>query len=279
MAKMAKMLSADEIKTHLRLIESKLTPKFDFEFPYTDKKKLFSCSCGREKLIRMNMVWNGRSKSCSRCDEIHIEQSQKFGKLSIAISQFSLPKSNKKVLWNCDCGKAKLIKINYVTLGHTSSCGNCNEIFVKSNQKFGKLNIVMEQLISPGSHKKILWKCECGIVSEKPAYNVLTGKTKSKAWQNHPAVKMWKGYEKALDCYHNTAIHVWKKRGYKNTMKLIPVSDVTSAEMPPWMGNDKFHLSHMSNLLRKDPIHYREFSGYGIPNDLPYIWPTKEGMM
>jgi len=110
-------------------------------------------------------------------------------------------------------------------------------------------------------------------------YNVLTGKTKSKAWQNHPAVKMWKGYEKALACYHNTAIHVWKKRGYKNTMKLIPVSDVTSAEMPPWMGNDKFHLSHMSNLLRKDPIHYREFSGYGIPNDLPYIWPTKEGMM
>ena len=33
--------------------------------------------------------------------------------------------------------------------------------------------------------------------------NVLTGKSKGNGWKNHPAVKMWKGYENALKLYLN----------------------------------------------------------------------------
>lgn len=43
-------------------------------------------------------------------------------------------------------------------------------------------------------------------------------------------------------------------------------------ELPPWIGDEAFHLSHRSNLLRKNP----EFYGAvfpAVPADLPYIWP------
>jgi hypothetical protein len=34
------------------------------------------------------------------------------------------------------------------------------------------------------------------------------------------------------------------------------------------------HLSHRSNLLRKDPIHYGPLFEDGLPDDLEYIWPV-----
>jgi len=98
-------------------------------------------------------------------------------------------------------------------------------------------------------------------------YNALTGI--STGWRNHPATKMWAGYEDALADYMNAAIHEWVDRGYNNTMKIIPVGDYT---MPPWFGNPVFHLSHMSNLLRKFPKHYSRY--FNVPNDLPYYWPV-----
>jgi hypothetical protein len=43
---------------------------------------------------------------------------------------------------------------------------------------------------------------------------------------------------------------------------------------PWWFGFEEFHISHQSNLLRKDPIHYKQFN---VPNDLPYIWCKPDG--
>ena len=53
--------------------------------------------------------------------------------------------------------------------------------------------------------------------------NVLSGKGKKNkngtvAWSNHPAVKMWKGYEKALALYGYTMCLEWKYRGYKDSL-------------------------------------------------------------
>ena len=97
---------------------------------------------------------------------------------------------------------------------------------------------------------------------------VLTGL--STGWQHHPAVKMWRGYEEALRYYMNLAIWTWLDRGYKNTMKIQAVGQIV---MPPWMGNEAFHRSHQSNLIRKDPAFYGpQFPG--IPSDLPYVWPA-----
>jgi hypothetical protein len=45
--------------------------------------------------------------------------------------------------------------------------------------------------------------------------------------------------------------------------------------LPKWFGNKEFHNSHKSNLLRKNPEHYFEFSKE-VSNDLDYIWPCKD---
>jgi len=82
---------------------------------------------------------------------------------------------------------------------------------------------------------------------------------------------MWKGYKKALELYYNTTILEWERRGYKNNMQLIVTENIV---LPPWFGNELFHASHRSNLLRKDPVYYSQF-GWKESLDLEYIWPTK----
>ena len=45
--------------------------------------------------------------------------------------------------------------------------------------------------------------------------------------------------------------------------------------LPPWLGDEAFHLSHCAALVRKDPEFYGpQFPD--VPNDLPYVWPTRE---
>jgi hypothetical protein len=108
---------------------------------------------------------------------------------------------------------------------------------------------------------------------------VLTGL--SGGWKNHPAVKMWKGYEKSLLLYQMEICLEWCNRGFKDTCLDKTISmlglDTTSSVQPPWLGNKDFHLSHISNLLRKDYSYYSEkFSDVNPlpPPTLEYIWPT-----
>jgi len=96
-------------------------------------------------------------------------------------------------------------------------------------------------------------------------------------WLNHPAVRMWEGFELALTQYGNIMIAEWVLRGNNNNMPLIPTETrPKDIEMPPWFGDDRFHASHRSNLLRKDWEHYRQFS-WTESVLLPYWWPTEEG--
>lgn len=90
-------------------------------------------------------------------------------------------------------------------------------------------------------------------------------------WVNHPARKMWVGYLDALKLYCNVMIDEWVSRGYKNTMLKYTVP--SNIIYPTWFGDDKFHSSHRSNLLRKDNIFYSKFNWKEGP-DLPYYWPV-----
>ena len=91
-------------------------------------------------------------------------------------------------------------------------------------------------------------------------------------WQNHPAVKMWKGYEIALMEYMTCCIDEWKSRGFKNTMSRADMRLLKpSLEYPIWLGNDKLHISHKSNLLRKMPEHYSKYN-WKVESDIPYYW-------
>lgn len=106
----------------------------------------------------------------------------------------------------------------------------------------------------------------------------LAGLNKGKGWLNHPAVKMWKGYELALAEYVYAICDEWTSKGYKDTCK-AKVQDIIQTHFkdkplvyPPWLGKKDFHNSHKSNLIRKKPEFYRPIFG-NISNDLPYIWP------
>lgn len=103
----------------------------------------------------------------------------------------------------------------------------------------------------------------------------LAGETKG--WTNHPAAKMWRGYEAALCAYGIVVCSVWRSRGYSDTCmdKIVARLDALDAEgcvKPPWLGRDDFHAAHRSNLLRKDPIWYGQW-GWSEGPDLEYIWP------
>jgi hypothetical protein len=106
--------------------------------------------------------------------------------------------------------------------------------------------------------------------------NILLGRTSTNGWKNHPAVKMWKGYENALKLYFNKSVKLWVARGYKNNMKFEVIEG--KIILPPWFGDKNFHASHRSNLLRKDYVYYSKL-GWQESLDLEYVWPRKTPMV
>jgi hypothetical protein len=99
-------------------------------------------------------------------------------------------------------------------------------------------------------------------------------------WQNHPAVKMWQGYEECLLMYQESVCAEWIGRGYVDTcmsktqeMYTMDRGMIGGILYPPWFGDDNFHFAHQSNLVRKDPDHYRQYFPE-VPDDLEYIWPV-----
>jgi hypothetical protein len=106
-------------------------------------------------------------------------------------------------------------------------------------------------------------------VEAKQILNVLLDRTQTKGWRNHPIVRMWNGYEPALQLYHNLCIEEWIRQGYNNNMLLEKITD--KIVYPHWFGNDKFHSSHRGNLLRKDYNYYSQFN-WTENSELPYVW-------
>lgn len=108
------------------------------------------------------------------------------------------------------------------------------------------------------------------------AYQILRAlRGESKGWLNHPATKMWRGYETALGFYGWVMCDEWMQRGYKDSLstKIVDLQGSGDIVKPPWVGDDAFHLSHRSNLLRKNPEHYA-LRFPNTPDDLPYVWPV-----
>jgi hypothetical protein len=110
------------------------------------------------------------------------------------------------------------------------------------------------------------------------AYQILLALTgKPSRWINHPATKMWAGYEIELCNYAMTMCSEWINRGYKDT--LFPRFDAFRSSgwrdngRPEWVVNDDLLISHRSNLVRKMPEHYGPIWPT-VPNDLPYVWPV-----
>lgn len=110
-------------------------------------------------------------------------------------------------------------------------------------------------------------------------YKIITGQAKYKAWKNHPAVNMWRGFEDALAFYYNCIRHECIKRGFKNTMPELPVKiENYGLKCPPWLGKEKFHSSHRASLKRKSPSFYGKYNWSESPN-ISYVWPTKKKLL
>ena len=109
-----------------------------------------------------------------------------------------------------------------------------------------------------------------GVLLRRPTKK--TGKP-SKGWQNHPATLMWKGYENALAHYYNCCVEEFIRRGGNNNLPFEEI-DPTLPLAPPWLGDDRFHSSHRSQLLAKNYDWYSQFD-WTEPPGLPYFWPSK----
>ncbi|MFD3543310.1 MSMEG_6728 family protein [Streptomyces sp. NPDC058662] len=117
-------------------------------------------------------------------------------------------------------------------------------------------------------------------------------------WRRHPAVRMWTGYEEALVRYGLDVCGVWTAEGRADTCAATLVADfgawlhegvlrtqeqlprtqeqlAADGDLPPWLGDPAFHLSHQSALVRKAPDLYRERFP-DVPDHLPYVWPRSD---
>ena len=119
-----------------------------------------------------------------------------------------------------------------------------------------------------------------GVLDDKrlgnQAYNeckvLITGK-----WPNHPAAKMWKGYEGSLAYYALALLEELAVRGRYYPRWIEFYNDILDKlheppDMPPWLGREDIHSSHRANLLRKDPVWYGKYGWMEQPTE-GYVWP------
>jgi hypothetical protein len=109
-------------------------------------------------------------------------------------------------------------------------------------------------------------------------------------WQSHPVVLQWKGHEEALACYAFCVCDEWRHRGFADTVRASIATELAetlgitkvraqadlgaAGELPPWLGDEKFHVAHRSSLVAKDPDFYLQRFPE-TPGDIPYFWPVR----
>ena len=128
------------------------------------------------------------------------------------------------------------------------------------------------------------------LLEGRQIYKILASNQTSGPWVNHPAVRMWRGYDNALfeylrvikdEClYRNiqternwnalTEMHEWNWNRGNNIV------------MPYWWGDERVHQSHRNNLYRKDSDHYAEFINdkfIACCSHCNYWWPSHKATL
>lgn len=151
---------------------------------------------------------------------------------------------------------------------------------VLDNRRLGKQRIECLQILQTLTKGPTIKVCRgCGIHCSCEESDFVDRKT---PWYNHPAVKMWRGFELSLVQYGLIVCEEWIIRGFNDTCrgKILKVLSLDKLKEPiihpKWLGDERFYASHRSNLLRKNREHYGQFN-WKEPDNLPYFWPTKEG--
>lgn len=95
------------------------------------------------------------------------------------------------------------------------------------------------------------------------------------AWVNHPATVMWRDNAYQLACYGYAMCEVWIGRGFSDTLLQEFDSAIHNKRTTPepwWVNHKLLHLTHQSNLMRKNADHY----GFDVPDNIPYVWPLHD---
>ena len=101
----------------------------------------------------------------------------------------------------------------------------------------------------------------------------------SKGWTNHPATRMWQGYETALLMYQRATCAEWVRRGYKDTCEAKTYAvwsehfSQTPVGLPHWWGDNRVHDSHKSALVFKNPAWYNVIYP-DVVGEYNYYWPV-----
>lgn len=110
----------------------------------------------------------------------------------------------------------------------------------------------------------------------------------ARGWKNHPAVKMWSGYELSLYGYIQVMVKEWHSRGYNSTIgdkatETIQVAyenNLLADYEEPWWRNPttmkKLASTHRQALLWKNYPHYSQFGWAEDTGEQPdtyeYFW-------
>jgi hypothetical protein len=106
-------------------------------------------------------------------------------------------------------------------------------------------------------------------------------------WQSHPVVRMWRGRTPALVRYGLDCVRAWTSRGHGDStadqiaefapeVRELSQGDLQrEALLPSWLGDERLHRSHRSQLIAKDPEFYRPLFPES-PEGLDYFWPEQD---
>lgn len=98
---------------------------------------LCQCDCGNTKIIQVNSLRTGLTKSCG-CLRLPDLTGQRFGRLTVIAKAEDRPTGCSKWLCQCDCGNTSSVGNNALKSGHTKSCGClCRELASKASKTHG----------------------------------------------------------------------------------------------------------------------------------------------
>lgn len=123
------------------------------------------------------------------------------------------------------------------------------------------------------------------LLEGRQIYDILSSQRTKGGWINHPAVKMWRGYNTALYTYLEAVKQACDERGISTEKNWSAIEHMRKWDygtginlvLPPWWGDDRVHESHRNNLFVKDPLFYAEFESAKRTtccDRCNYFWPT-----
>lgn len=99
------------------------------------------------------------------------------------------------------------------------------------------------------------------------------------AWVNHPATVMWRNHQYELALYGLTISVQFYERGFDGYAMMMKFTDLCNdlqsgnrESNPWWVNHQLLHLTHQSNLMRKDA----DFYEFDVPDNIPYVWPLDD---